>query len=400
MLVLGAPKAAAAATGGHDVVAFLDDPASLAVVEQLCAQEGDGGPRIVQKGNVRDAIRCLGRLASPPRLLLVDVSGFDLPISEVDALADVCEPNVRVVVIGDREDVGLFRQLIRLGIADYIVKPLNIDLLLPHLGDGGSAASRAAANRSGKLVVVSGARGGVGTTTIAANLGWFQANNRKRRAALIDLDFHNGTLGAQLDLGTGELAEVLASSRRLDPLIIERTLRRHGSRLVLLSGETALDHAVPLEPNALQNLIELLEQQYHYVIVDLPRLPGAGYGYLLKRAAVRVLVANRTMPAARSLARLLELAENGDGRSVLVLNEDRPLAAGLVSRAMLEETLRRSFDVEIPYVKQVPLLGDNLGQPLAARSNGFTDGIERLVASLVGERPRTPTLWQRLRGRR
>jgi pilus assembly protein CpaE len=41
---------------------------------------------------------------------------------------------------------------------------------------------------------VSGARGGVGTTTIAANLGWFQANNRKRRAALIDLDFHNGTL--------------------------------------------------------------------------------------------------------------------------------------------------------------------------------------------------------------
>jgi pilus assembly protein CpaE len=382
------------------VVAFLDDADSLAVVEQLCAQQGGGRPRIVQKGNARDAIRCLGRLTSPPRLLLVDVSGLDLPISEADALADVCEPSVRVVVVGDREDVGLFRQLMRLGIADYIVKPLNVDLLLPHLADDGAAASRTAASRTGKLVVVSGARGGVGASTIAANLGWFQANHRKRRVAMVDLDFHSGTLGGQLDLPTGELAEVLTTSRRLDPLVIERTLRRHGPRLVLLSGETALDHAVALEPSALQNLVEILEQQYHYVLVDLPRLPGAGYGYLLKRAAVRVLVANHTIPAARSLARLLDLTEDGDGRSVLVLNEDRPLAAGLVSRAMLEETLRQSFDVEIPYVKQVPLLGDNLGQSLAAGRNGFTDGIERLVASMVGERPRTPTLWQRLRGRR
>jgi pilus assembly protein CpaE len=399
MLALGSPKPAPAAAGdGHGLVAFLDDADSLAAVEQLWAQQGEPGSKLVQKGSVRDAVRCLGRLASPPRLLLVDVSGFDLPVSEVDALADVCEPNVRVVVVGDRDDVGLFRQLIRLGVADYIVKPLSIDLLLPHLSGG--AAGRAAASRSGKLVVVSGARGGVGATTIAANLGWFQANRRQRRAALVDLDFHSGALSAQLDLGTGELAEVIASSRRLDPLVIERTLRRHGSRLVLLSGETALDHGVALEPDALQSLVELLERQYHYVIVDLPRLPGAGYGYLLKRAAVRVLVANRTMPAARSLARLLDFTENGAGRSVLVLNDDRPLAAGLVSRAMLEEALQRTFDVEIPYAKQVPLLGDNLGQPLAARSNGFTDGIERLVACLAGARPPKPGLWQRLRGRR
>lgn len=384
------------ATGNPDVVAFLADPASLAVVEQLCAQRPEGRPRIVRKGSVEDAVRCLAKLAMPPELLIVDVSGLDLPLTEIDRLADVCEPSVRVVVVGEREDVGLFRQLIRIGVADYIVKPLNFDLLLPHLGESGSRPP-VAGTRSGKLLVVTGARGGVGATTIAANLGWYQANARKRRVALIDLDLHGGALGTQLDLGAGELAEMLAgSARRVDPLILERTLRRHGPRLVLLSGETPLDQPAMLEPEGLGNLIELLERQHHYVIVDLPRLPGPAYAFLLRRAAVRIVVSNRTLPATRSVARLLELLEDAPGRTVLALNDDRPLAAGLLDRKLLEETLGRPFDVEIPYLKQAPLLGDNLGEPIVARKNGFTQAIERLAAGIAGERPPAVAPWRRL----
>lgn len=388
----------AGAADNPDVVAFLADPASLALVEQLCAARPEGRPRIVRKGGVQDAIRCLARLATPPEILIVDVSETDLPLSEIDRLADVCEPSVRVVVVGNREDVGLFRQLIRLGVADYIVKPLNVDLLLPHLSEGGARAA-VAGTRTGKLLVVTGARGGVGTTTIAANLGWFQANARKRRVALIDLDFHNGALSAQLDLGAGELAEVLVGgSRRVDPLIVERTLRRHGPRLVLLSGELPLDRATAFDPESLGQLVEVLERQHHYVIVDLPRVPGAAYGYLLRRAAVRVIVGNRTLPAARALARLLDLVEGASGRSVLVLNEDRPLAAGLASRKALEEALGRSFDVEIPYLKQAPLMGDNLGEPAVARKkSGFAQAIERLAAAVAGERLPPSGFWQRWR---
>jgi pilus assembly protein CpaE len=390
----------AASDGGDnpDVVAFMADAASLAVVEQLCAQRPEGRSRILRKGGVDDAIRCLTGLAAPPEVLIIDVSSIDLPLSEIDRLADVCEPGVRVVVVGDREDVGLFRQLIRLGVADYVVKPVNFDLLMPHLGEGGATAA-ATGTRTGKLLVVTGARGGVGATTVAANLGWYQANVRKRRVALIDLDFHGAALGSQLDLGTGELAEVLAGSgRRVDPLIVERTLRRHGPRLVLLSGETPLDRPLAFEPDGLGNLVELLERQHHYVVVDLPRLPGPAYAYLLRRAAIRVVVSNRTLPATRSLARLLDLLEGAPGRTVLALNEDRPLGGGLVTRQAIEEALGRRFDVEIPYLKQAPLVGDNLGEPLVAKRNAFTQAIEALANGLAGERPATGGgFWQRLR---
>ena len=56
----------------------------------------------------------------------------------------------------------------------------------------------------------------------------------------------------------------------------------------------------------------------------------------------------------------------------------------------------RPFDVEIPYLKQAPLLGDNLGEPIVARKNGFTQAIERLAAGIAGERPPAVAPWRRL----
>ena len=64
----------------------------------------------VHKGGIADATRLLGEQRSP-RLLVVDISGVDLPLSAVNELAEVCEPGVTVIAIGDRNDVGLFRDL-------------------------------------------------------------------------------------------------------------------------------------------------------------------------------------------------------------------------------------------------------------------------------------------------
>ena len=64
-----------------------------------------------------------------PHLLLVDISGIDLPLSQIHTLADVCEPGTTVVAIGDHNDVGLYRDLIDAGVSHYIVKPLTRELL-------------------------------------------------------------------------------------------------------------------------------------------------------------------------------------------------------------------------------------------------------------------------------
>ena len=80
------------------------------------------------RGGIAKAIEYLSEQRSP-HLLIVDISGIDLPLSQIHTLADVCEPGTNVVAIGDHNDVGLYRDLQEAGVSNYIVKPLTRELL-------------------------------------------------------------------------------------------------------------------------------------------------------------------------------------------------------------------------------------------------------------------------------
>src|ERR1700757_1122405 len=69
------------------------------------------GRCVIMRGGIVKAIEYLSEQRSP-HLLLVDVSGIDLPLSQIQILADVCEPGTNVVAIGDHNDVGLYRDLV------------------------------------------------------------------------------------------------------------------------------------------------------------------------------------------------------------------------------------------------------------------------------------------------
>lgn len=67
----------------------------------------------VGRGNIDAAIAWLLKAERSPQRLLVDISGSEGPLDELDRLADACEPSVQVYVVGDRNDVGLYRSLLR-----------------------------------------------------------------------------------------------------------------------------------------------------------------------------------------------------------------------------------------------------------------------------------------------
>lgn len=376
-----------------DVVAFVGDSETVAVLEGLCS-EGELACHI-EKGKTRDAIRFFNKGDVTSQLLIVDVGGSDMPLSMVDALAEVCDPTVKVVVIGDQQDVGLFRELMRIGVSDYLVKPVSADLLRPHLTVGGTNATRGLPTRSGKLVVVTGTRGGAGATTVTAALGRMLADDLRRRVVLVDLDPYGGALAAQLDLPRGGLTETLQNAQRLDPLFMERTLIAKSSHLFLLSAEAALDEDVPLRPDDLAAVFEALRKQFHYVLVDLPRRPGPAYAYVLGQASTRIIVGNRTLPSARDFARLIQLASSGGGRAILALNDNQQAGRGRIEKRTLEESLGHTFDLEIGYDRAVPHRMDDLGE--AAGGKGpLLQGIKALADSLSGTSKARPTGWRRL----
>src|SRR6516225_10210439 len=254
------------AAGRLPIMAFVD-----ADTERLLEDASvlPGRNQIV-RGGIAKAIEYLSEQRSP-HLLLVDISGVDLPLSQIHILADVCEPGTSVIAIGDRNDVGLYRDLQEAGVNNYIIKPLTRELLTKALAPKTNSGElgRAAALKQGKMVSFIGARGGVGTTTIAANLAWHLANRQSRRVALVDLDLQHGDCALLFNVATTPgLRDALANPLRLDPLLLDRIMTQHGERLFLLGGEEPIHDNLQFAATAIDTLFSVLRSQFHYVVVD------------------------------------------------------------------------------------------------------------------------------------
>src|SRR3954447_13086740 len=163
-----------APAGRLPMLAFVADAATESAIADGAAHLGITPFRVI-RGGIDKAIQHLGTERSPG-ILVVDVSGCDFPVSRVHDLADVCEPAVTVVAMGDSNDVALYRQLIQAGITEYIFKPVTPQLLARAVADRAEPRSNPISRKAGKLVACVGARGGVGTTAIATGLAWHLAN--------------------------------------------------------------------------------------------------------------------------------------------------------------------------------------------------------------------------------
>ncbi|MFN3616325.1 MAG: CpaE family protein, partial [Rubrimonas sp.] len=367
-----------------DVAAFVRDSESQAFLEEYLRDASLGRPAVAA-GGVEAAVRFLERAQQPPRVLLVDLSGVDTPLSAIDELAEVCEPSIVVVAIGDRDNVHLFRELIRAGVADYVTKPLAPELLDPYVRRGRAQISAdGQPARRGKIVAFAGARGGVGATTLAVGAAWRLANQQKRRVALVDLDMHGGAACVQLGLQPGGLRDALLNHRRLDAMFMDRTLIRSGERLSVLAEELPLDADAAIDPAALDEVLATLANDYHYVIVDLPRAFGSLHAHVFRAARLRAVIVDRTLPALRDGARLLDAAREHGESALLVVNDHHPGLKSIITADEIARALGRSPDVEIAYDRSAANRADNLGEPLAAGSGAMAAGADALVAALAG----------------
>ncbi|MBP2301111.1 AAA family ATPase [Azospirillum picis] len=389
MSILGKQASARPAkrSGAAEIAAFVTDGETENAL-RLLVQEQVMTFTVVRRGSVRDAIAYLGT-AAPPRVLIVDVSGSRLPLSDIDELASACEPGVVVIVLGQQNDIGLFRDLMHLGIADYLVKPVTTEWLRRSISIGlGGQSGSAMRQRTGKIIAVTGARGGVGTSTVMTNVGWLLANKIGRNVALVDLDLQCGAISLMLGLKrqTG-MMEALKNAHRIDNIFLDRTLVHHGERLSVLSAEEPLGDDTHYEPQALDQVIKVLEQRHHYVLFDVPRRPDPVYQHLLSRAQVRVVVANPTIASIRDVMRILKLAGRDDigQRLLVVLNHTAPPSQADISRRDFEKAVGRRVDFEIPFTRHA-MFADNSGKLLAQRRCTATDQLMRITDDLTGRR--------------
>jgi len=373
------------AAGRLPVIAFVD-----AQTEQLLQDAAVfPGRNQVIRGGIDKAIEYLSEQRSP-NLLLVDISGIELPLSKVQMLADVCEPGTNVIAIGDRNDVALYRDLQDAGVGNYLVKPLTRELLTRALapkttnGSGGGDMGRAPM-KLGKMVAFIGARGGVGSTTLAANLAWHLANRQSRRVALVDLDIQHGDCTLLFNVPTTPgLRDALANPLRLDPLLLERIMTQHGERLFMLGGEEPINEHVQFTPAAVDMLFTVLRGAFHYVIADVPRIPVPAYRRALEIADRRIIVVDQTMRSMRDAVRLKRMLGDDADRSIFVVNRVGEAGNHGLGLKEIGDTLQAKPTSTVPFLPSLVTPAAHHATIAANKRGKFANGIGELALEISG----------------
>ncbi|CAB3681698.1 Iron-sulfur cluster carrier protein [Paraburkholderia rhynchosiae] len=356
-------------------------------------------------GGIDDAIAHLSRIERSPLFLLVDLHGSTMPLSDLARLSEVCEPSVQVVVLGERNDVGLFRSLLKIGVRDYLVKPLTVELLKRTIDVSERKISPVMLARVGKTIAFAGTRGGVGVTTLALNLARHLAEETHRRVAYVDLDLYGGAANSMLGMQSNNgLIDVLQNVHRLDPQYVERTLLTHGTRLFMLSAEIERGTESPFKPGALRRVLELLCDSFHYVMLDTgsPSAPLAAEAF--DHASRVYLVTDRSVHSTRQSIRLLRYIEDRDSnpQTSLILNNPNAAGTGKVQTSDFVSAVGRNVLHEVQFEPKALSIAENLGEaPKEKAPNGFNHSIMRISNDLTGQHEMAePSLLRKLIFRR
>ena len=226
--------------------------------------------------------------------------------------------------------------------------------------------------RRARILAFIGARGGVGTSTLALGTRLDPAHEHNLQTALIDLDLHFGNLALSLDLEPGRgLRQALEHPERTDSLLLASAMVKGDERLPILAAEESLEDLLRFEADGATALLTALAQDYECLVVDLPRsLDGAAATCSPpptrddRHRPVAGGAARRVPPQrSREVARLPR-------NPIFVGNQVGALHRGEIGRAEFERGLGAALDFAVPFDPKAARAMAVSGKALPARPSG------------------------------
>jgi pilus assembly protein CpaE len=340
----------------------------------------------VKMGGVTSAIETYHTAPTPNVIILETAGGVDI-LDGLDELASVCDAGTRVVVIGSVDDVAPYRELVRRGISDYVIGPVNPLDVVRSICSLFSAAETVAV---GRTIAVVGAKGGVGASTVAHNIAWAIAHDLALDSVVIDLDLPFGTAG--LDYNQDPLqgiANAVFSPERLDTAVMDRLLSKCNDHLSLLAAPATLDRVYDFGAEAFDSIFDTLRMTTPCIVLDVPHQWSAWTKRALVSADEILIVAEPDLANLRNTKNMLnslKASRPNDRPPLYCLNQ-----VGLPKRP---EIAVREFAkaIESPPIAAIPfdsrLFGTaaNNGQMIAEVSAGHrtTKTLLQVAQRLTG----------------
>ena len=370
-----------------DCVAFVSDNQTHGLIKDTLSDYFEAPS--VRDGDCQHAISYLSE-GTAPTVMIVDIGDDEDSVTELLSLIAAAPAGAKLIGIGNINDVELYRELTSAGLVDYLVKPVTRRSL-----EGAIAKLHAptveddASSSASQRIAVIGARGGSGSSTVAANLAWISAEEYKIPTTLVDLDMEFGTVALSLDLEpTRGLRDALENPSRIDSLFISSATAKLTDRLSVMAAEETLSTDAVVNPDAIDVLFDTLGRANRCIVVDLPRPAVALRQRVLQTVDQIVVVTETTLPGLRDTLRILTAIEEISSGTPVYLIANR---VGNGKQAMatgdFQKALGRKIDLVIPDDPKAFNTAANSGKPLmqCAPSSKAAKAIKAASKKLIAE---------------
>lgn len=377
------------------VQAFCETVETAAAVQSAGEDRRLGKAHLkIQMGGMVAAIEAY-RTAPTPNVIILETDGRGDILVGLDQLAGVCDAGTRVIVIGRINDVGLYRDLVRRGVSDYLIAPINAFDMVRSICNLYAAPE---AKAVGRIIAVVGAKGGVGASTIAHNIAWAIARDLALDSVVADLDLAFGTAGLDYNQDPPQgIADAVFSPDRVDTAFIDRLLSKCTDHLSLLAAPATLERVYDFGAEAFDAIFDTLRSSMPCVILDIPH-QWSGW---TKRAMVNaddiLIVATPDLACLRNTKNIFDLlkaSRPNDRIPAYCLNQvgipKRPeINAGEFAKAIETPPI-----VSIPFEPQIFGAAANNGQMIAEISANhrvtelFLQTAQRLTGRAETKKPR------------
>jgi len=227
-----------------------------------------------------------------------------------------------------------------------------------------------------RIIVITSGKGGVGKTTITANLGMAIAK-LGRRVALVDADFGLRNLDLLLGLENRVVytaVEVLANQCRLEQALVKD--KRQEGLVLLPAAQSRTKEAV--SPEQMKQLLKILAKSYDYIIVDSPAGIETGFRNAIAAAEEALIVTTPEIASVRDADRVIGLLEAHSIKRIhLIVNRLKPAmvqADQMMSVSDVQEILAIPLIGVVPDDERV-IVSSNRGEPLVTEEKLSLPGI-------------------------
>jgi pilus assembly protein CpaE len=263
----------------------------------------------VQMGGVEAAVAFYADAPTPNLIIIESVLDAHAIGADLVRLAEVCDAGTKVVVIGHVNDVLLYRELLCSGVSEYLVAPLEP---LAAINCIGGLYHEPDSEPLGRVIAFIGAKGGVGSSTIAHNTAWSIAEGYLSDVVIADLDLPFGTAALDFNQDPPQgLAEAVLSPDRLDEVLLDRLLAKCSDHVSLFAAPSTLDQVYDIDAKAYEPVLDVVRKNVPYTVLDVPHVWTGWAKFVLMAADEIVITAVPDLANLRNAKNLIDLFKQG-----------------------------------------------------------------------------------------